>query len=80
MQQLYLSDLGNTRTNVASDVTTPCPDVQIEANKGDSTQTLSPKKGETAEMENNMLLILLVLKEMMKMLRRLKLLRMPSNH
>ncbi|KAK2366899.1 hypothetical protein QL285_080233 [Trifolium repens] len=50
MQQLYLSDLGNARTNVASDVATPCPDVQIEANKEDSTQTLSPKKGETAKM------------------------------
>ncbi|KAK2428719.1 hypothetical protein QL285_027218 [Trifolium repens] len=49
-QQLYLSDLGNASTNVASDVATPCPDAQIEANKGDSTQTLSPKKGETAEM------------------------------
>ncbi|KAK2383147.1 hypothetical protein QL285_070632 [Trifolium repens] len=50
MQQLYLSDLGNARTNVASDVATPCPDAQIEANKEDSTQTLSPKKGETAKM------------------------------
>ncbi|WJX12361.1 hypothetical protein P8452_02871 [Trifolium repens] len=50
MQQLYLSDLGNASTNVASDVATPCPDAQIEANKGDSTQTLSPKKGETTEM------------------------------
>jgi hypothetical protein len=50
MQQLYLNDLGNARTNVASDVATPCPDVQIEANKEDSTQTLSPKKGETAKM------------------------------
>ncbi|KAK2456514.1 hypothetical protein QL285_003874 [Trifolium repens] len=50
MQQLYLSDLGNASTNVASDVTTPCPDTQIEANKEDYTQTLSSTKGETAEM------------------------------
>ncbi|WJX12364.1 hypothetical protein P8452_02874 [Trifolium repens] len=50
MQQLYLSDLGNASTNVASDVATPCPDAQIEANKGDSTQTLSPRNGETTEM------------------------------
>ncbi|KAK2422616.1 hypothetical protein QL285_033139 [Trifolium repens] len=50
MQQLYLNDLGNASTNVASDVATLCPDAQIEASKGDSTQTLSPKKGETAEM------------------------------
>ncbi|KAK2435773.1 hypothetical protein QL285_020809 [Trifolium repens] len=50
MQQLYLSDLGNANPNVAPDVTTPSPDVQIEANKGDSTQTLSPKKGEIADI------------------------------
>ncbi|WJX33046.1 hypothetical protein P8452_21300 [Trifolium repens] len=50
MQQLYLSDLGNANPNVAPDVTTPSHDVQIEANKGDSTQTLSPKKGEIADM------------------------------
>jgi hypothetical protein len=50
MQQLYLSDLGNMNPNVASDVTTQSLDVQIEANKGDSTQTLSPKKGKIADM------------------------------
>ncbi|KAK2434723.1 hypothetical protein QL285_019846 [Trifolium repens] len=50
MQKLYLSDLGNASTNVASDVATSCPDTQIEANKEDSTQTLVSKKGETAEM------------------------------
>ncbi|WJX12956.1 hypothetical protein P8452_03403 [Trifolium repens] len=50
MQKLYLDDLGNESTNVASDVATPCPDVQIETNKEVSSQTLSAKKGETAEM------------------------------
>ncbi|KAK2437040.1 hypothetical protein QL285_021981 [Trifolium repens] len=48
MQQLYLSDLGNTKPNVAPDVTTSSPDVQSEANKGESTQTLSSEKGESA--------------------------------
>ncbi|KAK2456852.1 hypothetical protein QL285_004181 [Trifolium repens] len=50
MQQLYLSDLGNASPNVASDVTTPCSGTQIQENKEDPIQTLSPKKGETAEM------------------------------
>ncbi|KAK2454193.1 hypothetical protein QL285_001782 [Trifolium repens] len=50
MQELYLSDLGNASTNVASDVATPSPDIQIEANKEDCTQTLGSKKGETAEV------------------------------
>ncbi|KAK2435921.1 hypothetical protein QL285_020946 [Trifolium repens] len=50
MQKLYLSDLGNASTNVASDVATLCPDNQIEANKEDCTQTLGSKKGETAEV------------------------------
>ncbi|KAK2396678.1 hypothetical protein QL285_058320 [Trifolium repens] len=50
MQKLYLSDLGNASTNVASDVATPCPDVQIEPNKEVTPQTLSDKKGETAVM------------------------------
>jgi hypothetical protein len=31
MQQLYLDDLGNASTNVASDVTTLSPVAQIEA-------------------------------------------------
>ncbi|KAK2457023.1 hypothetical protein QL285_004339 [Trifolium repens] len=50
MQQLYLCDLGNVSPNVASDVTTPCSGTQIQENKEDPTKTLSPKKGETAEM------------------------------
>ncbi|WJX25550.1 hypothetical protein P8452_14578 [Trifolium repens] len=53
MQQLYLSDLGNANPNVAPDVTTPSPDVQIEANQGESTQTLSPKRGEIAAMSEH---------------------------
>ncbi|KAK2410672.1 hypothetical protein QL285_046024 [Trifolium repens] len=47
---MYLDDLGNASTNVVSDVATPCSDVQIEINKEVSSQTLSAKKGETAEM------------------------------
>ncbi|KAK2450697.1 hypothetical protein QL285_009806 [Trifolium repens] len=47
MQKLYLEDLGNASTNVASDVATPCPDVRIETNKEVSPQTLSDQKGET---------------------------------
>ncbi|KAK2402334.1 hypothetical protein QL285_051864 [Trifolium repens] len=50
MQKLYLCDLGNASTNVASDVATPCPDVQIETNKEVFSQTLSDKTGETAVM------------------------------
>ncbi|WJX19376.1 hypothetical protein P8452_09082 [Trifolium repens] len=50
MQELYLSDLGNANPNVAPDVTTPSPDVQIEANKGESAETLSLKKGENTAM------------------------------
>jgi hypothetical protein len=45
MQKMYLDDLGNASTNVASDVATLCPDVQIETNKEVSSQTLSDKKG-----------------------------------
>ncbi|KAK2445492.1 hypothetical protein QL285_016415 [Trifolium repens] len=50
MQQLYLSDLGNTSPNVVSDVATPCSGTQIQENKEEATQTLNPKEGETAEM------------------------------
>ncbi|KAK2458654.1 hypothetical protein P8452_05240 [Trifolium repens] len=50
MQQLYLSDLGDVNPNAAPDVTTLSPDVQIEANKGESAETLSPKKGENTAM------------------------------
>ncbi|KAK2436426.1 hypothetical protein QL285_021421 [Trifolium repens] len=50
MQELYLSDLGNANPNVAPDVTTPSPDVQIEANKGESAETLSAKKGKNTAM------------------------------
>ncbi|KAK2427836.1 hypothetical protein QL285_026392 [Trifolium repens] len=45
MQKLYLDDLGNASTNVASDVATPCPDGQIETNKTVPSQTLSEHKG-----------------------------------
>ncbi|KAK2403694.1 hypothetical protein QL285_053107 [Trifolium repens] len=50
MQELYLSDPGNANPNVAPDVTTPSPDVQIETNKGESAETLSLKKGENTAM------------------------------
>ncbi|KAK2424299.1 hypothetical protein QL285_034673 [Trifolium repens] len=50
MQELYLSDLGNTNPNVASDVATPASSTLIEENKEESTQTLSPKKGESTAM------------------------------
>ncbi|WJX91343.1 hypothetical protein P8452_73133 [Trifolium repens] len=50
MQQLYLSDLGDVNPNAAPDVTTLSHDVQIEANKGESAETLSPKKGENTAM------------------------------
>ncbi|KAK2421639.1 hypothetical protein QL285_032248 [Trifolium repens] len=51
MQQLYLSDLGDVNPNAAADVTASNPDAQIETDKGEETQTLNSKKGETAEME-----------------------------
>ncbi|KAK2443138.1 hypothetical protein QL285_014270 [Trifolium repens] len=50
MQELYLSDLGNTNPNVASDVATPGSNTPVEENKEESTQTLSPKKGESTAM------------------------------
>ncbi|WJX67220.1 hypothetical protein P8452_51708 [Trifolium repens] len=51
MQQLYLSDLGDVNPNAAPDVTASNPDAQTETDKGEETQTLNSKKGETAEME-----------------------------
>ncbi|KAK2451769.1 hypothetical protein QL285_010794 [Trifolium repens] len=51
MQQLYLSDLGDVNPNAAPDVTASNPDAQTETDKGEKTQTLNSKKGETAEME-----------------------------
>ncbi|KAK2410499.1 hypothetical protein QL285_045860 [Trifolium repens] len=48
MQKLYLDDLGNASTNVASDVATPCPDGEIETNKEVPSQTLSEQKGDIA--------------------------------
>jgi hypothetical protein len=78
MQQLYLSDLGNAKPNVAPDVTTQSPDVEIEANKEKSTQTLGSEKGEMLLWMNTVFLILLVMKEMMMMPRKSKLLKKPS--
>ena len=51
MQQLYLSDLGDVNPNATPDVTASMPDAQTETDKGEETQTLNSKKGETAEME-----------------------------
>ncbi|KAK2449483.1 hypothetical protein QL285_008676 [Trifolium repens] len=51
LQQLYLSDLGDVNPNAAPDVTASNPDAQTETDKGEETQTLNSKKGETAEME-----------------------------
>ena len=53
MQELYLSDLGNTNPNVASDVATPGSNTPVEGNKEESTQTLSPKKGESTVVDEN---------------------------
>ncbi|KAK2443855.1 hypothetical protein QL285_014924 [Trifolium repens] len=50
MQELYLSNLGDTNPNVASDVATPGSSTPVEGNKEESTQTLSPKKGESTAM------------------------------
>ncbi|WJX38888.1 hypothetical protein P8452_26504 [Trifolium repens] len=47
MQKLYLEDQGNASTNVAPDVTTPCPDAQIETNKQVNPPTLSEEKGDS---------------------------------
>ncbi|KAK2449898.1 hypothetical protein QL285_009051 [Trifolium repens] len=47
MQELYLTDLGNTKPNVASDVATPVSDPPIEEKNEESNQTLSSKKGES---------------------------------
>ncbi|KAK2451736.1 bromodomain-containing protein [Trifolium repens] len=51
MQQLYLSDLGNTNPNVAPNASAPIPDVPIEANKGESAQTLSSEKRESTVVD-----------------------------
>ncbi|KAK2436299.1 hypothetical protein QL285_021300 [Trifolium repens] len=51
MQQLYLSDLGDVNPNATPDVTASMPDAQTETDKGEETQTLNSKIGETAEME-----------------------------
>ncbi|KAK2401666.1 hypothetical protein QL285_051246 [Trifolium repens] len=53
MQELYLTDLGNTKPNVASDVATPVSDPPIEEKNEESTQTLSPKKGESTVVDEN---------------------------
>ncbi|WJX66241.1 hypothetical protein P8452_50816 [Trifolium repens] len=50
MQELYLSNLGDTNPNVASDVATPDSSTPVEGNKAESTQTLCPKKGESTAM------------------------------
>ncbi|KAK2449604.1 hypothetical protein QL285_008784 [Trifolium repens] len=50
MQELYLSNLGNTNPNAAYDVAAPVSSTLIEENKEESTQTLSPKKGESTVM------------------------------
>ncbi|KAK2354424.1 hypothetical protein QL285_091946 [Trifolium repens] len=47
MQELYLTNLGNTNPTAASDVATPVSSTLIEENTKKSTQTLSPKKGES---------------------------------
>ncbi|KAK2456352.1 hypothetical protein QL285_003726 [Trifolium repens] len=49
MQELYLSNLGN----VASDVATPGSSTPVEENKEESTQTLNPKKGESTVMSEH---------------------------
>jgi hypothetical protein len=50
MQELYLTNLGDSNPNVAPNVSTPSPDVQIEGNKGESVETLIPNKGENTVM------------------------------
>ncbi|KAK2417317.1 hypothetical protein QL285_039630 [Trifolium repens] len=50
MQELYLTDLGNTKPNVASDVATPVSDPPIEQENEEIDQTLNSKKGESAAM------------------------------
>jgi hypothetical protein len=47
MQKLYLDDLGNVSTNVASDVATLSPVAQIEATEQNPSQTPNVEKGET---------------------------------
>ncbi|KAK2445677.1 bromodomain-containing protein [Trifolium repens] len=51
MQQLYLSDLGNTNPNAASDVAAPVSNTLVEEKSKESTQTLSPKKGESTVVD-----------------------------
>ncbi|KAK2421808.1 hypothetical protein QL285_032396 [Trifolium repens] len=50
MQELYLTNLGDTNSNIAPNVPTPSPDVQIEGNKGESAETIIPNKGENTVM------------------------------
>jgi hypothetical protein len=46
MQQLYLDDQGTARTNVASDVATSAPNVEIATAEGISPKSLNIEKGE----------------------------------
>ncbi|WJX76660.1 hypothetical protein P8452_60051 [Trifolium repens] len=48
MQKLYLDDLGNTSTNVASDVATPSPGDRIEATEKNLSQIPNVEKAEIA--------------------------------
>ncbi|KAK2373606.1 hypothetical protein QL285_074634 [Trifolium repens] len=53
MQELYLTNLGNTNPNAASDVAAPVSSTLIEENTKKSTQTLSPKKGESTVVDEH---------------------------
>jgi hypothetical protein len=46
MQNLYLDDLGNASTNVASDAATTAPNVAIETDKEIPSKSLNCEKGE----------------------------------
>jgi hypothetical protein len=48
MQKLYLNDLGNASTNVASDAATTAPNVAIATAKEIPSKSLNFEKGETA--------------------------------
>ncbi|KAK2404716.1 hypothetical protein QL285_054026 [Trifolium repens] len=53
MHELYLTNLGNTNPNAASDVAAPVSSILIEENTKKSTQTLSPKKGESTVVDEH---------------------------
>jgi hypothetical protein len=69
MQKLYLDDLGNTSTNVASDAATLSFGAQIEATEQNPSQTPNVEKGEIgveSEKVNSTVPKLLVMMGLMK--------------